>query len=453
MDISLKNNKELYNTLKNLAIPAIIQNLLMSSLNMIDTLMIGRLGEVPLASVGMANQVYFLFWMCLFGFSSGSSVFTAQFWGKKDINNIKKIFGINLSVNMVISFIFWILCFFSTKLVMSFFTSDIEVINSGYSYLKIVSFAFLFTGINITISFSLRNTEQIKTSMKISSISLITNTVLNYILIYGKLGISPMGVKGAALATFIARIIETLIFIYFLRKSQNIIIGSWNTMFKWSKEFINRYFTTTTPVVFNEIFWALGMTTFSAIFGRMGTSAFAAVQISTTVKNLFATFSRSIGGAGLIMIGKEVGQNNKDRAFEIAYKLAIITIIIGSILGILLIPLRSTILKLFTLTEIGYSYSMKVLLVYSLTIWLSSYNGFQIVGIFRGGGDTKYSMFLEIGTMWLVGVPIALLGAFVLKVPIYILALLITTEEIVKAIIALPRIKSGKWIKNVVDDI
>ncbi|MBU5590457.1 MATE family efflux transporter [Clostridium sp. MSJ-4] len=449
--IDISKDKKFYKMLVTLALPIIMQNLVSSSLNMVDTLMIGSLGESSIAAVGLANQVFFLFTLIMFGINSGSGIFIAQYYGKKDKENIHRVIGIGLMCVIIIGSIFTVAAVAFPSDILRIFTKDSVVINSGRGYLRIVGLSYIINAITLCYAFALRCTRQPKIPMFISIIALVSNTILNIIFIYGKLGVPAMGVNGAAIATLISRIIEFILMIAIVYRGKNIVAGKIKNMLDLSKGFMVNFFKVTLPVIFNETFWALGMTMYSMAYARISTEAVASVQIATTVQNIFMVINMGIANAAAVMIGNKIGEREEEEAIRYSKLFSVLSPTVGIVMGTLLIVLAPLILKLFNVSPTTYSDSIKVLRVIGLILPIKFFNSLLVVGILRAGGDTKFSLFLETGSVWLIGVPLSFIGALVLHLPVYGVVALIFIEEIVKSSIGLPRVLSKKWVKNVVD--
>lgn len=455
MRTNLKN-KDFLKAMLSIALPITLQNLVASSVNMLDTLMITSLGEEALAAVGLANQVFFFYAVTIFGVATGSSIFIAQFWGKNDTKNIARILGISLAIVSVLGILFTMAALFVPEFIMKIFSNDKEVIRLGVDYLRIVSLSYIITGISFLYAVASRSIGQAKMPMIVSIISFLTNALFNYLLIFGKFGFPRLGVKGAAYGTLIARSVEIALLLYsiYSRKKNNPLAQNISTMTDWTGDFIKKYFKTAYPVILNEAFWSLGTVLYSVAFAKIGTEAAAAVQILNTVQNIFLVMSRGLANACTVMVGNKIGADEENEAVEYADSFMILSAALGLALGILLFFTTDVILMFFrNLTPGLYIASKKLLMVSAAFFFIKSFNGTLIVGVFRGGGDTKFSMMLEMGSVWLVGVPLAFLGALVFKFPVYYVSLMVSMEEVVKAFIGILRVKSKKWVTNVVNDM
>ncbi|CAM2737497.1 MATE family efflux transporter [Hathewaya histolytica] len=447
------NDKRLYKSLLTVALPIIIQNFIASSLNMIDTLMIGKVGEKEIAAIGIANQYFFLFNLFLIGIYAGCGVFISQFWGKEDKENIKKVVGFGNLLGIVVSFIFTLAALVFTYAIISLFNKEAFVIDQGMKYLKLVCLSYLFTAITFNYGTALRAVNKAVPPMIVSMLAILCNTFFNYMFIFGKFGAPKMGVEGAALATLIARIFECATLVAYVYVKNDVVNAKIKYIFSFTKDFALKILKTVTMVVLNEACWGVGTIIYSVVYGRIGTEALAATQICTTVQNMFMVIIFGIASASTVLVGNKVGAGLEEEAIEDSKKIAVISCIIGIFIAILLSGSAGFILSLFNVSETVRNTSKTILYIISVIMIIRVFNITCVVGVLRGGGDTNYSLKLEVFTMWGLGVPSAFIGAFFLKLPVEYVVALVTLEEVVKAIFCLKRLKSDNWIKNIVEEI
>lgn len=449
-----EKNKLFYKTMLSIAVPVTLQNLISSSLNMIDIFMITKLGDANIAAVGQANQVFFLFAIILFGISSGSSIFIAQFWGKRDRESIKSVLGIAIFSGVIISAAFTLASLIAPEQIMKILINDPEVIALGAKYLRIVCVSYVFTAVTFAFSGACRSVRQASIPLFVSVISILINTFLNYALIFGKFGLPELRIEGAALATVIARVIEALLLvaIIYKGKGQNVLRAKWSELTNISMKFVKRFFKTSSPVIVNEFMWSLGMVMYTIAYASLGKESSAAAQIAVTIQNIFMVFAFGLAGACATMIGNKIGEGDEEEGRRYAKRFAIIGIILGITLAVLLYFTAPIILKIFSGDPALFETSRSILRILAFFIPFKLFTAVVMVGIFRGGGDTKYSMILETGCVWMVGVPLAFIGALVFKLPVQYVVALAYSEEIVKSLLSIPRVVSGKWMKNIVDD-
>lgn len=449
----LFNDSEFYKTLSVIALPIVIQNLIASSLNMVDTVMIGRVGEAEIAAVGIANQVFFLFIILTMGFYSGAGIFISQFWGNNDEKNIRRMLGLSLIIGVIISVIFAIGALALPEQIIKIFDKDGNVISLGSNYLRVVSISYIFTAITFAFSMALRSTGKTTAPMIISIIALLTNTILNYAFIFGNIGAPELGVKGAALATLIARMIETVILISYVYTSKGVLSANIKELFNLNIEFITKSFKTIIPVVLNEICWGLGSVVYAIAYGKIGTQAIASIQITTTIQNLYMVLVFGIANASSVMVGNQIGAGEEEKGKEYAYRLFGLGSLIALGISILIAITAKEVLNIFKVSETVLHDSLMILYITSLIMIFRVINIVLIVGVLRGGGDAKYSLKLEAFTMWAIGVPLSFIGAVWLKLPVYGVVALLTVEEVVKCIFSVKRLLSNKWINRVIHDI
>lgn len=437
-------------TMLAIALPIALQNLITSSVNMVDTLMISSLGQTSIAAVGLANQFFFFYILIVFGINSGSSIFIAQYWGKEDVTSIRKVLGLALSLSGVVGAVFTVSALLFPQFIMGILIDEPEVIRLGSDYLRIVALSYIPTALAFAFSVALRTTGKPQIPMKISAISFITNTVFNYILIFGKLGIPAMGVEGAAWGTVIARFVEIGVVLYAVYCKDGVLAASIKELFGWNKEFFNKYIKTTYPVILAEGAWSLGQVMYSIAYAKLGEEATAAVQITNTIQNVFFVLVRGLANACTVMIGSKIGSGDEEGAYEYAKNFMMLSVLLGLILGTIQALTPRLTLMLFSGLDPGlYNASKNLLIVMGLTFVIKVLGATGIVGVLRGGGDTTFAMILDAGTVWVIGVPAAFIGALMLDIPVYLIYAMITIEELIKAILIIPRVISKKWIKNI----
>lgn len=451
--IRYKNNQTFYKLLFATAIPIAIQNAISTSLNLVDNVMIGQLGATSIAAVGAANQLFFLMTLILFGSYSGVSIFISQYWGQKTYDRLKEVMVVAITLGLIVSTVFFIIAFFLPDLFLKILSGDPELIALGVPYLKIISFSYLLTAMSFAFGFSTRGIGHAKLPMKASVISLLINTGLNMVLIFGLFGFPALGVKGAAIATLIARIIEFIIIISGIYKHIPHLAVGLSDFKKTHLSIFKNILKTAMPVIINEGFWALGMTVYTYVYAHIGTMEMAAIQISNMINSLFFVISMGLGNAAMVMLGNKLGADEIDLAVEYNKKFLLLAFLSGIGVLVLLVVLSPIVIPvLFNLSSEGIKATVDTLRVLALLTPFRFYNTIVIIGTLRSGGDTVFSMFLELTCVWLIGVPLAFFGGFYLNLPVNLLAGLIGIEEIAKALLGFPRVLSGKWAKKIVSE-
>ena len=445
-----KLDKKFIKTLMLLAIPIILQSLVTASLNLLDNLMIGSLGENEIAAVGISNQFYMLYYYTIMGITLGAGIFMSQFWGKKDVTSIHKFLGISLVVGMISTIFFAILAFFFPEMIMKIFIDENIVIEQGVAYLKMVALSYIFTTISLAYAAALRSIGQTKIPMYGSLVGLVFNGILNYIFIFGKFGAPVMGVAGAALGTTVSRFMELAFILFIIYKNKNVVAGKISQLLDFNFDLVKRYFITATPVVFNDVMWIAGITAYFIAYSKLGINATATMQIANTINNVFNIFGIGIASASAILIGNKIGAGKEEDAKKDAIKISVFGVLIGIIIGIFFFFLSPFIAMLFKITPETYENLIFVLKVMAIILPLRFFGITQIIGVLRGGGDVMYAIITELVAVWLIGVPLSFIGAVYFNLPITIVYILVCLEEPFKAIATYPRLRSGKWIKNLV---
>ncbi|HOX92647.1 MAG TPA: MATE family efflux transporter, partial [Spirochaetales bacterium] len=333
--------------------------------------------------------------------------------------------------------------------VIGLYSRDPEVIRLGADYLRVAAISYLPTAASFSISLSMRSVEKVRLPLAGTVVSLGLNAFLNWVLIFGKFGFPSMGVVGAAWATVISRVVELAVLWIGSYAMRYPTAGKLRELFSWNKLWVSRFLTITLPVIANEVTWSLGITTYNAVFGRAGTMHIAAYNVANTVSQLAMVLFLGTANAAAVMIGKKIGEGQKDVAEVWARRFAFIAPLVGLAVGLLLIPVRAILPWLFKLdTDTLYQVSA-MLVVLAFAFPFKVFNLHLIVGICRSGGDTKFGFWYDLGGIWGIGVPLAVLGAFVFKLPAWGIFLLTMTEELAKSGFGLWRLLSRKWIHSV----
>lgn len=442
----LFKDKVFLRNISSLALPIILNELLNSLINIMDTFMTGKLGAASVTAVGLSNQIFFLFSLCSFGICSGATIFMAQYWGNNDIKGVRRVLGMATLFVECFALIFFISASTIPDKILSIYSNDKNVISLGESYLKIISVSYLITAFVNVVNVSLKAIGKATQPMVTTFVSLVLNVILNYIFIF-KMG---LGVKGAAYGTVCARSVEMIVQIALVFGRKLPIIGNIKDYFNSDRDFIKRYFIIAFPVFLNEFFWALGTTTYNVAYKYSGTVAQAAVQIAGSVQNLFVVAGFGVGAASGIILSNALGARDRDRAIDYSKKSKTLTNIFSVTSGIILALFAHLIVKLFDIDAEGRKYALYMLYVVAVGIVVKNINYNNIVGILRSGGDTLAGLILDMGSVWLIGVPMAFLGSMVLGLPIYVTFAMVYMEEFVKMIFSEARVLKLKWANTII---
>lgn len=442
-----KSTNDFYKRLLTLVFPIAFQQFMLALVSASDALMLGSLSQDSLSAVSLASQVTFVENLFLAAMTIGLSMLAAQYWGKGDKATVKRIFAYVMKITAAVSFVFFLAGLCVPDLLMRIFTNDETLIMSGVTYLRVVSPSYLFTGISQIYLCILKNSNKVGKSGLISSASVILNIGFNAVFIFGLFGFPKMEIKGAALATVIARIIELIWCIIESSKRNSVKLKMKNVLHN-DKILRKDFWKYTAPVLGNEIVWGVGFTMYSVIMGHLGSDAVAANSIANIVKNLVACFCIGLGSGGGIMVGNELGAGRLEQAKQYGNKLCKISIIAGIIAGVILLLLLPLIISTANLNAQANIYLKWMLVICSYYMIGKSINATTIGGIFCAGGDSKFGFLCDTVTMWCITVPLGLIAAFVLKFPVTAVYFIVSLDEIVKLPAVYKHYKKYKWVKD-----
>lgn len=446
------DRKRFYKSLFFLCIPIIVQNLISTLVNMIDTVMISSLGSPAIAAVGIANQFFFLYTMVIVGVCSGATVFISQFFGKRDTENIKRVAAFTTTAALVSSIVFFLLAKFGPMLLVGIFSKDSQVIRPALDYFEIIAYAYPLIAISMALTICSRSIRRPYLGMVSSAIALVVNVILNYGLILGNLGMPALGVSGAAIATCAARVVEVIIVVgyIFIVEKDHMLRFNINHIRSITWDFLKQFLDKSIPMFTNDVVWAIGTIAYTVAYSVAGTEAIAAGQIAGTTSNLFLLISICIANGGSIMLGIELGSGRIDMAITYAKKLAILVFISGLVMGGFLILSIPGLINIFHIAPDSINLMTKVFKVIGTFMALKSINTFIVISVLRSGGDTKFAMIVEVIAMWCFSIPATFYGAYH-GYSMWILVAFTYLEEIVKMFAIFPRALSKKWANNLVN--
>ncbi len=451
--VDLLRDKQFRRTAFAIGLPVVIAHIFSIGLNMIDTLMIGKLGLAELAGVGAANRFYAVFSVICFGFYSGTSVHLAQFWGVRDIPNVRRILGVDLVFALLFSLLTMALSYFCTPSLLRLFNKDPQVVALGVDYLRIVQFSYILTAISFIITFQSRSIHRLAVATTVNAIALVINTALNYCLIYGRLGFPALGVKGAALATVFARLVEMVALLTYVYGSKDHpFAASLRELFDWNKPLLKGLIQKTIPVVCSEGAWSSGQAASFIAFGKLGYAAQAVVQVGSVVGDFFQAVFFGVGTSCAVMIGNELGRGNKGRAYSLSWAFLVICTALCVIMTLLFLASKNLVIQIYGYDPETSAVLNSTLVVYALFNTPRMLTYVLLLGVLRAGGDTTFSSALDILGVWGISVPLAFLGAIVWRLPLSLVIALSLSDEVVKAGICLWRMKTKRWMNVLTAD-
>ena len=433
-----------------LMIPMALKELVAAFINLLDSVMLGEFGTDVIAASGIANQWYFLFTVLIFGVCGGAGVFASQYWGAGDIGKMRKVLGINLALVSLVSAVFILISTLAPDAIIKIFRKDAAVVEYGAKYLRIVCFSYFFSGVTSAYDISLCCSEKVNIPFISRFIGLFVNLFLNWVLIYGKLGAPRLGIEGAAIATIIARASELLIILSAVYGKKLVQAAKLSELFSIPKGMLKSYFKAALPVTLNEGAWAMGTVVYSWVFSQVSTDAVVVITIVQNIERLLLVFFHGGGNAAGILVGKTVGAGEVKEAYKTAKKLCLMNIVFSLCVSVVFIAARPLTLIPYNISPEIREITLRILFMTAILMNIKALTFFFIVGVFRNGGDTKRAAFIDISSMWLVGVPLALLAGLWLKLPLEIIYLAMMGEEVLKLALSVPHFFSKRWIRNLV---
>lgn len=436
-----------------LVLPIALQNLVGASLQIIDNVMVSGLGETAAAGVAQANRITFIVHLFQFGVTSGAGIFAAQFWGKRDVSGMRRVQGLALLLNGCVGLAATALLLCWPRGFLGVFLPEGRSLEFGLQYLMTVLPIYMMSAVDSVFQMMLKSSERARIPMTAGVAAIAANTVLNYGLIYGRLGMPAMGVRGAALATVIATALSLCINVGISYRKGLAPAATLHQLRLPDRAFLGRFFRTIGPVVLNEGLWAVGTTMYSVVYGHMGDNEVAAMSLVGTADQLMFVLGWGIMHAASAIVGRSIGAGREEEAYLYAKRMQVVAAAVMLVMGALLLLTRGLIVQQFRYSAETRALAMRVMLISSFFLWVRAFNAVNVVGVLRSGGDTMFSMLLDLGVMWLVGVPLALLTGLVLHWPLPAVYLITQLEECVKVCIGLPRFLSKRWIHNLVSDV
>ena len=428
-----------------LALPIALQQFMTALVGACDAIMLGKLSQDAMSAVSLATQVTFVFNLFMFAFMAGENMFVAQYYGKGDYTGISQVFSLVTKICGCIAVVFLAGTLFFPEQLMRILTNEETLIVLGSEYLRVIGISYVFSGIAQTFLAIMKNCGAVNMSTLINGVMVILNIVLNAVFIFGLSGFPKMGIKGAALATVLATVVQFLWSVGYVLCRIRAVKFSLRSC---EKRLFGRFWQKAVPLLINNLAWGIGFSMYSVIMGHLGTDAVAANGIANISKNLVVCFCLGLGNAGSIIVGNRLGADRLQEAKEAGGTLTRTAIIAGSVSGLVLIALSPFITKMVDLTPTARGYLQKMLLICSYYIAGKSVNCMTIGGIFAAGGDSKFGMLCDSVTLWCITVPLGCICAFILKLPVMVVYFVLNLDEIIKLPVVYKHYKKYKWIKN-----
>ena len=436
-------------TLLAIAVPIALQNMISFGVSVMDSVMLGSFGDVAIAAANLGSQPFFILMSFGFGLSSGGTVLIAQYWGKGDLVRIRKVMRISMQLVFLASLVISTVCLLAPQGILRIFTTEEEIIRAGAGYLSLVVFSYIPYSISYNYMMSLRAVEQVKISTVIYAVSFFVNVFFNYAFIFGKFGAPRLEVRGAAVGTVFARCSELLMVLIYMYAKERTVCFRIHDCLKFDREMLPGFARHSLPVLGNELLWGVGTTATSVIIGRIGSVFVAANSIAGVMNQMMFITVAGVANAAAVITGKTIGAGNRGRVQRVANTLLLVSVALGVFNCLLILALRPLFLTLYSVTPETYAAAWSILGVLAALQLVIGVDVTTIVGILRGGGDTRSAFLYDCGALWFVSLPMGILSGLVLHWPVPLVYVCLKLDSPIKALLALLRIRSGKWVRNV----
>lgn len=442
------HDKFFYKSFFGMMVGVALQSLVAYSVNMTDNIMLGMYNQDALSGAATVNQIFFLVQQITMAIGSALIILTSQYWGKEKIEPICVLTGVALKAGLIFGFVVVAICSAFPVQILQLFTPSPAIIQQGVDYLNLLQWTFILFIISNTLICALRSVGTVKIAFYISIISLIVNAGINYVLIFGKWGFPELGITGAAIGTLIARILEVAIVVIYIWKIDKKIKLFEHNFWRNDATLNLDYRRVATPLIVNQIFWAVSVPIQTAILGHLSDDAIAANSIATTFFQYLKVIVVAFTSAASVMVGNAIGRGVLTEIRSQARSMAVIVTIIGVILAIILYLLRYPLLSMYTLSDTAFDMSLQFMVVMSFVMVGMSYQLPVSTGIIQGAGDTHFILKMNMVSIWAIVMPFSFLSAFVWQWPVYLVVLMLQSDQIFKCIPVFIRFRSYKWIRK-----
>ncbi|MBR1497553.1 MAG: MATE family efflux transporter [Oscillospiraceae bacterium] len=445
----LVREKSFYENAAMIALPIAAQGLITIGVNMMDTVMLGRLGEVALSASSLANQFITIFQIMCMGLGMGASVLVSRYWGARDLYSLKKAVTIMLRLCFSVATVFALVTFLFPSAIMRMFTPEADIIYEGDRYLRWSVPCYWLLGLCLTVTLVMRSTGQVRVPLLTSIAAFFINIGANYIFIFGKLGAPAMGVAGAALGTLISRAVEfALIDGYFFLRDRKVGYR-FRDLFAKCGDLLGEYIRISIPVLVSDTLLALGNSAVAVVMGHIGGSFVSANAITNVTVQLSTVLIQGLSQASAILIGHTLGAGSVERAQREGFTFWAIGAAVGVLAGGFILAVSETVIGFYSITEETHAIASQLMAAIAFIVVFQAMNSILTKGVMRGGGDTRFLMVADILFLWVASIPLGALAGLVWELPAFWVYVFLKIDQVLKAIWCLGRLRSGKWIKNV----
>ncbi len=447
LDKYLVTDRSFYTKALSLLIPVVLQNCINQGVNMMDTIMVGRLGEVAISASSLANQYYSIFNILCMGISAAGLVLAAQYWGAGDVKTVRRVFDLVLQITIIAGTVFAVATALFPGQIMSIYTNDADVISEGARYLRLTALIFLPHGIAVVITNVVRAVGNAKLGLYVSIVSFFFNIICNYVFIFGKLGFPAMGVMGAALGTLCARVVELIVCaVYMLRYEKDMKYRPTGLIKLPGRELLREFKRLGMPAIISDSLLALANTAMSVIIGHMGKEVVSAYAIVTVVDRLCTVAASGVASASGVIVGQTVGEGDFRRARKEGFTFLSLSAVFGVLAAVLVLTLGVWSIGFYEITPTTFAITVSMMQASAIVVFIQSLQTTLSKGILRGGGDTKFLMVADIVFQWCTSVPLGYLAGIVLGWPPFVVLLVLRIDFVIKAVWLTLRMRGDKWI-------
>lgn len=440
-------DKSFYKKVLLILVPIVLQSIINQGVNMMDTIMVGRLGEASISASSLANQFYNIFVFLCMGISAAGLVLSSQYFGARDLKTVRKVFDLVLQIVLIGGTAFAVATFLLPSQIMRIFTNEADVIELGAQYLRVTALIYLPHGISLVLSNVLRSIGNAKLGLYVSIASFIVNIGANYVFIFGKLGAPALGVMGAAVGTLIARGGEFLFCALYLLKYEKVLRYQARGLLQApTKELFGEFRRLGLPAIISDSLLALAASAISIILGHMGKEVVSAYAIVTVMDRMATVAIQGISSASGVVIGQTVGEGEFQRAQKEGWTFLILSVAVGLIGGVLVLVLGEWSIALYEIAPSTVEITIHMMEASAIVVFFQAIQSALSKGILRGGGDTKFLMVADIIFQWVASVPLGALAGLVLGLPPFVVLIALRVDFIIKSVWLVFRLKSGKWI-------
>ncbi len=441
-------NKAFYIAVLTVAIPLMFQQLITSSVNLIDNLMVGQLGDAAIGGVAAINRFYLIAQFGIIGINSAAAIFIAQYYGAKNERFMKESFRTAIIFSFLVVGCFFIIGLLFPNTIISFFATDADIIKMGEEYISVAIWTFLPLALTISTSSAMRAVGDVKTPLVVSVIAVLTNTFLNYCLIFGNFGFPALGVKGAALATFIARMVEAGLLLAALKIGDYGFKTKIHRIFKVSKDLVKRLLHKAAPLSMNEVLWSTGMAMLFKFYATRGTEVMSGYSIASTTSDLFFVLFGGMSAACTVLVSQRLGANKLDEGRENGYKIIGFGFMLSLVFGVVMFGSSFIVPNLYNVSAQAYQVAGDTIRVMSCLFWVYMCNA-SCYFVIRAGGDTKSTFYMDSVYMWTINIPIVALVTYLTDLPIIQLYIIGQCTDFIKVYISFKLLNKENWVRNI----